>query len=270
MGNRDTFDFIVVGAGSAGCVIANRLSANLDHKVLLLEAGGRDLNPLFRLPMLMGKLFHSGIYNWHYHTEPEQNLNGRSLYWPRGKVLGGTSTINGMLFVRGNRSDYDRWAQMGCTGWSFDEVLPAFLKSESHVERHDAYHGASGELTVCRARGWNSLLEVFTAAGREAGYPLNDDFNGETQEGFGKYDFTIRKGKRWSTAPAFLNPVRSRPNLTIVTRAHARRILLDGDRATGIEFVQGGSVRQAQASREVILAAGVVCPSSDKYGLLAF
>jgi len=258
MANQDTYDFIIVGAGSAGCVLANRLSANPAHKVLLLEAGGADRNPLFRLPMLMGKLFHSGIYNWHYHTEPEAHLNGRSLYWPRGKVLGGTSTINGMIYVRGNRHDYDRWAQMGNAGWSWDEVLPAFLRSEGHIQRDGAWHNRNGELTVCHARGWNALLDVFNTAGREAGYPLNDDFNGATQEGFGRYDFTIARGKRCSAAFAFLRPIKSRPNLTIVTRAHARRVLLENGQAVGVEYGRQGRIAQARASREVVLAAGVV------------
>ncbi|RVB78699.1 MULTISPECIES: choline dehydrogenase [unclassified Mesorhizobium] len=258
MAATKTFDFIIIGAGSAGCVLANRLSADPANKVLLLEAGGRDLNPLFRLPMLMGKLFHSGIYNWHYHTEPEPHLNGRSLYWPRGKVLGGTSTINGMIYVRGNRHDYDRWAQMGATGWSYDEVLPAFLRSETHVQRNGAYHNAEGELTVCRARGWNSLLDVFHEAGGQAGYPHNDDFNGEEQEGFGRYDFTIAKGKRCSAAYAFLRPAKKRPNLTIITRAHTRRILIESGQAVGVEFSQKGNISKAYADRQVILSAGVV------------
>jgi len=258
MNNEETYDFIIVGAGSAGCVLANRLSANPDHKVLLLEAGGADRNPLFRLPMLMGKLFHSGIYNWHYHTEAEPHLNGRSLYWPRGKVLGGTSTINGMIYVRGNRHDYDGWAQMGNPGWSWDEVLPAFLRAEGHVQRHDAFHNQNGELTVCRARGWNPLLDVFNEAGRQAGYPLNDDFNGADQEGFGRYDFTITRGKRCSAAFAFLKPVKHRPNLTIVTHAHTRRVLIESGRAVGVEYSRNGRVEQVRASREVILAAGVV------------
>jgi len=258
MAATTSYDYIIIGAGSAGCVLANRLSADPANKVLLLEAGGRDLNPLFRLPMLMGKLFHSGIYNWHYHTEPEPHLNGRSLYWPRGKVLGGTSTINGMIYVRGNRHDYDRWAQIGATGWSYDEVLPAFLRSEAHIQRDDAYHNSGGELIVCRARGWNGLLDVFNAAGRQAGHPLNDDFNGAQQEGFGRYDFTIAKGKRCSAAYAFLRPARKRPNLTIVTRAQVRRVLIENDRAIGVEFSRKGSVTQVRADREVILSAGVV------------
>jgi choline dehydrogenase len=258
MAEMQTYDFIIIGAGSAGCVLANRLSADAANKVLLLEAGGRDLNPLFRLPMLMGKLFHSGIYNWHYRTEPEPHLNGRSLYWPRGKVLGGTSTINGMIYVRGNRQDYDRWAQLGNSGWSYDEVLPAFRRSEAHVQRSNGYHNTAGELTVCKARGWNELLDVFCDAGRQAGYPLNDDFNGAEQEGFGRYDFTIRKGKRWSTASAFLRPAEKRPNLTVATRALTQRVVVENGRATGIEYVQGGEVKRAFAAREIILCAGVV------------
>ncbi|MGH6807993.1 MAG: GMC family oxidoreductase [Ensifer adhaerens] len=258
MAAHDTYDFIIIGAGSAGCVLANRLSADPSHKVLLIEAGGRDANPLFRLPMLMGKLFHSGIYNWHYHTEPEPFLNGRSLYWPRGKVLGGTSTINGMIYVRGNRHDYDRWAQMGSSGWSYDEVLPAFRRSEAHVQRRDEYHNGEGELTVCRARGWNTLLDVFNEAGGQAGHPLNDDFNGADQEGFGRYDFTISKGKRCSTAYAFLRPAKNRRNLTIVTRAQTQRIIVENGRAVGVEFRQKNGIRRVHADREVILCAGVV------------
>ena len=251
-------DYVIVGAGSAGCVLANRLSADPDCSVLLIEAGGKDRNPLFRLPMLMGRLFHSGIYNWRYHTEPVPTLDGRSLYWPRGKVLGGSSTINGMVYVRGNRHDYDRWAQMGLSGWSYDEVLPAFRRSEGHIERDDAYHAAGGELTVCRARGANSLFDTFIEAGREAGWPVNDDFNGAEQEGFGRYDFTIRRGKRCSTSVAFLRPVRHRRNLAIVTDCLVRRVVVEGGRATGVEVAQGGDARTIRAEREVILCAGTV------------
>ena len=235
-----SFDTIVVGAGSAGCVLANRLSADPDRSVLLIEAGGKDRNPLFRLPMLMGRLFHSGIYNWRYHTEPVPELGGRSLYWPRGKVLGGSSTINGMVYVRGNRHDYDRWAQMGLSGWSYDDVLPAFRRSEGHIQRDDAYHGTGGELTVCRARGDNPLFDTFIEAGRQAGWPVNDDFNGAEQEGFGRYDFTIRRGKRCSTSTAFLPPIRHRRNLAIVTGCLVRRV--DRGRRPG-ERHRGGAGR---------------------------
>jgi choline dehydrogenase len=252
------YDFIIVGAGSAGCVLANRLSKNPANRVLLIEAGGKDQNPLFRLPMLMGKLFHSGIYNWHYHTEPEPYLNGRSLYWPRGKVLGGTSTINGMIYVRGNRYDYDRWAQLGLPGWSYDEVLPAFRRSEAHIQRNGKFHNVDGELTVCRARGRNPLMDVFCEAGLQAGYPQNDDFNGATQEGFGRYDFTIRKGKRWSTSWAFLRPALGRKNLTVLTGAETTRVLIEGGQACGVEYLKDGRPGLARAGREVIMSAGVV------------
>ena len=252
------FDSIIVGAGSAGCVLANRLSADPERSVLLIEAGGKDRNPLFRLPMLMGRLFHSGIYNWRYHTEPVPSLGGRALYWPRGKVLGGSSTINGMIYVRGNRHDYDRWAQMGLAGWSYDDLLPAFCRSEGHVERDGAYHGTGGELTVCRARGANLLFDVFVEAGRQAGWPVNDDFNGAEQQGFGRYDFTIRRGKRCSTSAAFLRPIRHRRNLAIATGCLVRRVVLDGGRATGVEVAEGGATRTIHAEREVILCAGTV------------
>jgi len=258
MAATDRYDFIIVGAGSAGCVLANRLSADPANRVLLLEAGGKDRNPLFRLPMLMGKLFHSGIYNWHYHTEPEPYLNGRSLYWPRGKVLGGTSTINGMIYVRGNRHDYDRWAQTSLPGWSYDEVLPAFRRSENHIQRNGEFHSGDGELTVCRARGWNPLMDVFTEAGKQAGYPLNDDFNGASQEGFGRYDFTIKRGKRWSTSWAFLRPVLHRPNLTVLTGAETTRLIVVNGRATGVEYLRDGNLSTVHASSDIILSAGVV------------
>ncbi len=253
-----SYDYVIIGAGSAGCVLANRLSADPERSVLLLEAGGEDRNPLFRLPMLMGKLFHSGIYNWRYHTEPVPGLGDRSLYWPRGKVLGGSSTINGMIYVRGNRHDYDRWAQLGLAGWSFDEVLPAFRRSEGHVERDGSCHGTGGELTVCRARGTNSLFDVFVAAGRQAGHPVNDDFNGPEQMGFGRYDFTIRNGKRCSASTAFLRPVRHRRNLAVATGCLVRRIVVESGRATGIEIVNGNQTRTVPARREVVLSAGAV------------
>ncbi len=252
------YDYIIVGAGSAGCVIANRLSANPNCTVLLIEAGGWDRNPLVRLPMLMGKLFHSGLYNWRYNTEKVPTLNNRSLYWPRGKVLGGSSTINGMIYVRGNRHDYDRWAQMGLPGWSYEDVLPAFLRSEAHIERNDSYHNPNGELTVCRARGSNALNEIFIEAGGQAGYSKNDDFNGADQEGFGKYDFNIKKGKRWSASSAFIHPVKDRKNLTIAPDTMTLRIVTKGDRATGVEIAQGGTRTIVEATREVILSAGTV------------
>ena len=252
------YDYIIVGAGSAGCVLANRLSVNPDHRVLLLEAGGRDTNYLFRLPMLMGKLMHSGIYNWGYHTEPEPHLDGRKVYWPRGKVLGGSSTINGMIYVRGNPADYDGWERLGLPGWSYDSVLPCFKRSEGHVDRDDRYHGRNGELTVCRARGDNTLFDTFIEAGQQAGYPFTDDFNGESQEGFGRYDFTIRHGRRCSAATAFLRPAARRRNLEVITGALTQRIVFSGENADGVEYRQGGKVMFAGAKNEIILCAGVV------------
>jgi len=256
--SNPAYDYIIVGAGSAGCVLANRLSADPANRVLLLEAGGKDRNPLFRLPMLMGKLFQSGVYNWHYHTDPVPGLNNRKIYWPRGKVLGGSSTINGMIYVRGNRHDYDRWAQMGNTGWSYDDVLPAFRRSEGHLQRHDGFHDNGGELTVTRSRGDNFLFDTFIDAGEQAGYDRNEDFNGATQEGFGKYDFNIRNGKRWSTSFAFLRPALSRANLTVATHAHLLRVTIEHGRATGVEYEQNGNVHTARAEAEVILSAGTV------------
>ncbi len=252
------YDYIVVGAGSAGCVLANRLSADPTAKVLLIEAGGRDSNTLFRLPMLMGRLMHSGIYNWQFHTEPEPQLDGRRVFWPRGKVLGGSSTINGMIYVRGNPADYDGWEQMGLPGWSYDKVLPLFKRSEAHVDREDSFHGRAGELTVRRARGANAMFDAYMEAGQQAGYPFTDDFNGTSQEGFGRYDFTIRRGRRCSAATAFLAPAAKRSNLTIATRALAHRVLVEGGRAVGVEYRSGRNVVKARAVREVILAAGVV------------
>ena len=253
-----TYDYIVVGAGSAGCVLANRLSADPARSVLLLEAGGKDRHPLVRLPMLMGKLMHSGIYNWRFDTEPEPELDNRRIYWPRGKALGGTSTINGMIYVRGNAADYDRWAQLGNPGWSYAEVLPHFRKSEAHAERRDEFHGSDGSLSVCRARSKSPLFDRFVEAGVQAGHPFNDDFNGASQDGFGRYDFTIRNGKRCSTSTAFLRPVLHRPNLTVATHALTERIVVENGRAVAVDYIRRGARHRAHAAREIVLAAGAV------------
>lgn len=252
------FDYIVVGAGSAGCVIANRLSKDEKNSVLLVEAGGSDWNYLFRLPMLMGKLMHSGIYNWDYYTEPEPELNNRKIYWPRGKVVGGCSTINGMIYIRGNPADYDRWASLGCDGWSYDEVLPYFKKSEGHIDRDDEYHGVDGPLTVQRARGPNEMFDAFVDAGQQAGHPFTDDFNGASQEGFGRYDFTIRRGRRCSTSMAFLDPIKSRPNLTVRTKVQVHRVVIENGTAVGIEIGRDKDAVRVRARKEVILCAGVI------------
>lgn len=255
----EEYDYIIIGAGSAGCVLADRLSADAGNRTLLLEAGGRDNNYLFQLPMLMGRLMHSGIYNWKYYTEPEPRLNGRQIYWPRGKVLGGSSTLNGMLYVRGNAADYDRWFNLGLPGWSYKEVLPYFKRSEGHVDRaENAYHNTAGPLTVRRARGANELYDVFVEAGQQAGHPFNDDFNGAAQEGFGKYDFTIRNGKRCSAARAFLEPALSRGNLRVKTSVLVEKITTENNRATGAQFTHQGQRRRVRANKEVIVAGGVI------------
>ena len=251
-------DYVIVGAGSAGCVLANRLSADPDCSVLLIEAGGRDRNPLFRLPMLMGRLFLSGIYNWRYHTEPVPLSTAARSTGPAARCWAAAPPSTAWSYVRGNRHDYDRWAQMGLSGWSYDEVLPAFLRSEAHVQRADAYHNGTGELTVCRARGTNPLYDLFIEAGRQAGYPVNDDFNGAEQEGCGRYDFTIRRGKRWSTSFAFLRPVRHRRNLSVATDTLTRRVLVENGRATGVEIARDGRLLRVHAAREVILCGGTV------------
>lgn len=252
------FDFIVVGAGSAGCVLANRLSAVPGNRVLLLEAGGSDWNPLFRVPLMTGVLLRNRYANWFYRTEPEPQLRNRRLFWPRGKVLGGSSAINGMVYTRGTAMDYDGWSQMGLPEWSFDKVLPAFKRSEAYHDGASAFHGGDGPLPVSRPNTPNPLFDAFIAAGQQAGYPLNADFNGPRQEGFGRYDFTTRNGERWSAARAFLTPARSRPNLTIQTGARLLRVVIRDGRAVGVEILAGRERTTIMAAREVILSCGAV------------
>ncbi|WP_439496009.1 GMC family oxidoreductase [Bosea sp. (in: a-proteobacteria)] len=251
------YEFIIVGAGSAGCVLANRLSA-AGRRVLLLEAGGRDWNPLFRVPLMTGVLLRNRYANWFYKTEPEPNLANRSLFWPRGKVLGGSSAINGMVYTRGTRLDYDTWAQAGLPDWSFDKVLPAFKRSESYQGGASEFHGGDGPLPISRPNTPNPLFDTFVAAGQEAGLPFNPDFNGPRQEGVGRYDFTTRNGERWSAARAFLDPARARPNLTIQPRAHVLRVVVEGGRAVGVEALVGRERRIYRATCEVILSSGAV------------
>ena len=253
-----TYDFIVVGAGSAGCVLANRLSEDPRNRVLLLEAGGRDLNPMIHIPLLCGVLYPSKMSNWFYSSEPDPNLNNREIFIPRGKTLGGSSSINGMVYIRGHARDYDIWRQSGCEGWSYDDVLPYFRRSEQHLDRVDDFHGEDGELRVGRGTMENPLFDAFVGAGQAAGYPFTDDFNGAQQEGFGRYDFTIAKGRRQSTAVAFLKGAKKRANLDIVTHAHTTRILFEGRRAVGVEYKKSGKLKQATAAREVVLSAGTI------------
>jgi len=251
------FDFIIVGAGSAGCALAGRLSENPNSRVLLLEAGGRDWHPFIHMPAGFAKLIHSDSINWAYETEPQAELDGRRLYWPRGKVLGGSSSINAMCYCRGHRKDYDEWAAAGATGWSFDEVLPYFVKAEDQENGASAYHGTGGPLGVQNLRHTNPLSAVFIEAAQQAGQTHTDDFNGPRQRGFGYYQVTQRDGRRCSSAFAYLRPAAKRANLTVQTHAQATRILLDGSRATGIEYRRGRRSHSVHGG-QVILAGGAI------------
>jgi choline dehydrogenase len=251
------YDYIIIGAGSAGCVLANRLSEDPKIKVLLLEAGGRDNKQDIHVPLAFSKLF-KGPCDWTYFTDPEPQLGNRSLYWPRGKVLGGSSSMNAMIYIRGNRADYDRWRDLGNAGWSYSEILPYFKKSENQQHGASEYHGASGPLCVSDLCTVNPLSEAFIAAGEQAGFTRNPDFNGATQEGFGLYQVTQSKGKRHSAAAAFLRPVMSRKNLTVKTDTHVFGIYFDGKRAAIVSFQQGNGSVQERAEREIILCAGAI------------
>ena len=259
MGNTDQqFDYIVVGAGSAGCVLANRLSADPANKVLLLEAGGSDINPWIHIPVGYFKTMHHPATDWCYKTEPDQGVAGRRLQWPCGRVLGGSSSINGLLYVRGQPQDYDHWAEMGNRGWSFEEVLPYFKKSEDQERGADEFHGVGGPLKVSDLRLRRPIADYFIEAATQVGIPRNPDYNGEKQEGVGYFQQTAHKGFRWSTARGFLRPARKRPNLTVLTKAQTGRVLFDGSRAVGVEYLKGGRLHQARADREVILSSGAI------------
>ena len=252
----EEFDYIVVGAGSAGCVLAARLSEDADASVLLIEAGARVRNPLFRVPLLATAMFNTPIATWRYYSEPEPHMDNRPIYQPRGRALGGSSAINGMMYVRGHARDYDQWAQSGLTGWSYADVLPYFKRSERHEAGADEFHGGDGPLAVSKCRIENPLREAVYDAARGLGMPFTEDFNGAEQEGFGRYDFTTKNGRRFSVATAFLDAARARPNLTISSRSHATRLLVEGSRATGVEFLRGGQREVARARREVIVSLG--------------
>ena len=250
------FDYIVVGAGSAGCVLAARLTESGRHSVLLLEAGGEDRHVWIHIPIGYGKLFVNPRVNWMYESEPEPELGDRRIPQPRGKVLGGSSSINGLVYIRGQREDFDGWRQQGLTGWSYDDVLPYFRKAEDQERGADEFHGEGGPLAVSDQRQSHELCDAFIAAADQVGIPRTDDFNGASQEGAGYYQMTARHGRRWSTARGYLRPARKRPNLRVVTEALSSRVLFEGRRAVGVEFLQGGEKRTARARREVILAAG--------------
>ena len=256
MPGTETFDFIIVGAGSAGCVLANRLTASGRHRVLVLEAGPADRNLWLHIPLGYGKLFTDRRHNWCYATEPQPECAGREVIAPRGKVLGGSSSINGLIYIRGQAEDFNQWRQLGNTGWGYDDVLPYFRKSESNERGADDLHGGDGPLAVSNARDQHPLALAYVEAARQCGFPRNDDFNGATQEGAGLYQTTTRDGVRSSTATAYLKPARSRANLRVVTDALTTRILFEGRRATGIEYSLGGETRTARASSEVVLSSG--------------
>lgn len=253
-----SFDYVIVGAGSAGCVLANRLSANPSNRVLLLEAGPPDRNPWIHVPLGYGKLFADKRHNWLFTTAPEPELDGRRIGQPRGKVLGGSSSINGLVYMRGQPEDFDQWAQFGATGWGFDDLLPYFRRSEDQQRGADDWHGAGGPQAVSDQSEPHPLCDAFIAAGGQAGYARNDDFNGASQDGFGYYQLTSRKGRRVSTAQGYLKPVRHRRNVTVVTGAHVTRILSQGRRATGVAWEANGAAFSVEASGEVLLCAGAI------------
>lgn len=252
----EMFDYIIVGAGSAGCVLANRLTASGRHRVLLLEAGGRDRNIWIHIPLGYGKLFDDAKVNWLYASEPEPELNNRRIIQPRGKVLGGSSSINGLLYVRGQHEDFDHWRQLGNLGWGFADVLPYFKRAEDQQRGADEFHGAGGPLAVSNVSEPHPLCEAFIAAAEHAGHPRNDDFNGAAQEGAGYFQLTTKNGRRWSTAVGYLRAAARRPNLEVATGALATRILFDGRRAVGVEYRRGETTTSARANAEVILAGG--------------
>src|SRR4051794_33695707 len=250
------YDYIVVGAGSAGCVLANRLSADPSTRVLLLEAGGSDRNMNIRIPAGFAKQFRTDL-DWDYDSEPETSLNGRSMYLPRGRSLGGSSSMNAMIYIRGHRSVYDSWAsESGADGWSYDELLPYFKRSEHNERLGDDYHGQGGELNVADPTWSSTLTPRFLESGQTAGLTRTEDFNGAEQEGVGPFQLTQKRGRRWSSADAFLHPVADRPNLTVETGAHAHRIVLESGRAVGVEFDENGTPTTVRAEREVIVSGG--------------
>ena len=255
--DMQAFDFIIVGAGSAGCVLADRLSAE-GGKVLVLEFGGSDRSVLIQMPAALSIPMNMPKYNWGYESEPEPHLDGRRLHCPRGKVIGGSSSINGLVYVRGNPLDFERWEEEGASGWGYRHVLPYFQRAESRQEGGDSWRGGSGPLATRYGRIDNPLYTAFVEAARQAGYPATGDINGEQQEGFGRMDMTVKNGVRWSAANAYLKPAMKRPNLQVRTHALVTRILFEGKRAVGVRYLQGNVEHEVRASREVILSGGPI------------
>ncbi|WP_104205426.1 GMC family oxidoreductase [Billgrantia saliphila] len=255
---QGAYDYVIVGAGSAGCVLANRVSEDPGVSVLLLEAGGADWNPWIHVPVGYFKTMHNPSTDWCYLTDPDEGIKGRQLQWPRGKVLGGSSSLNGLLYIRGQREDYDDWAAAGNVGWDYDSVLPYFKKSECQERGADEYHGADGPLHVSDLRLRREIAERFIEAAKVAGIPENPDVNGATQEGVGYFQQTSYKGFRCSTAKAFLRPALKRRNLTLIKHAHCQRLLLEGKRVVGVEYRQGGQTNRVKANHEVLLSSGAI------------
>ncbi len=254
----DAYDYVIVGAGTAGCVLANRLSDGGRHTVLLLEAGPEDRYPWIHIPIGYGKTMFHPVYNWGFHTDPDPGMDGRRIYWPRGRGLGGSSSINGLIYVRGQPEDYDRWAAAGNRGWGWRDVLPYFVRSEGNQRGASAAHGGDGPLKCSDIGEKHELIEAIIAGAGELGVPRTEDFNGGVQEGVGYYQLFTDRGWRCSTAVAYLKPARGRPNLSVETNAHATRVVVEGGRATGVEYRQGGETKRAVARREVILSAGAL------------
>ncbi len=256
----EQYDYIIVGAGSAGCILANRLTESGEHRVLLLEKGGSDKHIFIRMPTALSYPMNMDRFTWQFHSQPEPGIDNRSLHCPRGKVLGGSSSINGMVYVRGHADDFNQWKKLGAQGWSYEDCLPYFKKSESWEGGEDVYRGDQGPVGTCNGNHMqlNPLYQAFINAGFQAGYPITEDYNGFQQEGFGPMHMTVKNGARANTSSAHLRHALKRPNLTLITGVHSRRVLLDGHTATGIEYQHKGQIRQARAAKEVILSAGSI------------